>query len=118
MSEALIKSVKRSLKIMIGESTLTFGEMQTVFFEVVNILNEHPIGLKPGSDVNAGCYLYPNELLLDHASNHVPVGTWAQCNMNRRLEFLNNVVTEFWRKWQWDFFPTLIVQQKWHVLGY
>ena len=27
VSEALIKSVKRSLKIMIGESTLTFGEL-------------------------------------------------------------------------------------------
>ena len=65
--------------------------------------------------MNAGCYLCPNELLLACASNHVPVGTWAQCNMNHRLEFLNNIVTEFWPKWQRDFFPTVIVQQKWHV---
>ncbi|XP_076043711.1 uncharacterized protein LOC143026818 [Oratosquilla oratoria] len=116
VSETLIRSVKRSLKVMIGENTLTFGELQTVFFEVANLLNERPIGLKRGSDVNAGCYLCPNELLLGRASNHAPVGTWARCNMNRRLEFLNSIVTGFWRKWQRDFFPTLLVQQRWHVV--
>ena len=115
MSEALIRSVKRSLSIVIGDSALTFGEMQTVLFEVANILSEWPIGLKPGSDVNAGCYLCPNELLLGRASNHAPVGVWAQENVNRRLEFLNSVVTGFWRKWQRDFFPTLLIQQRWHV---
>ena len=46
--EALIKSVKHSLKIIIGDSTITFGELQTVMFEVANLLNERPIGLKPG----------------------------------------------------------------------
>ncbi|XP_076028384.1 uncharacterized protein LOC143017480 [Oratosquilla oratoria] len=116
VSEALIRSVKRSLKVMIGENTLTFGELQTVFFEVANLLNERPIGIKRGSDVNAGCYICPNELLLGRASNHAPVGTWARCNMNRRLEFLNSIVTGFWRKWQRDFFPTLLVQQRWHVV--
>ena len=35
--------------------------------------------------------------------------------MNRRLEFLINVVTGFWRKWQPDFFHALIVQEKWLV---
>lgn len=54
VSEALIKSVKRSLKIMIGDSTFSFGELQTVMFEVANLLNERPIGLKPGSNVDAG----------------------------------------------------------------
>ena len=60
VSETLIKSVKRSLKIIIGESTLTSGELQTMFYEVANILSERPIGLKPEFDVNAGCYLGPN----------------------------------------------------------
>lgn len=115
ISEALIKSVKRSLKIIIGDSTFTFGELQTVLFEVANILNERPIGLKPGSDVNAGCYLCPNELLLGRASNHSPIGIWAESNTNKRLDFMNHVVNGFWRKWQRDYFPSLIVEQKWHV---
>lgn len=115
VSEALIKSVKRSLKVVIGDSTFTFSELQTVLFEVANLLNERPIGIKPGSDVETGSYLCPNELLLGRASNHAPVGKWTQSNTSKRLDFMNNVVTGFWRKWQRDFFPTLLVQQKWHV---
>ncbi|XP_076032987.1 uncharacterized protein LOC143020451 [Oratosquilla oratoria] len=77
VNEALIKSAKRSLKVMIGENTFIFAEFQTVFFEVANLLNEQPIGLKRGSNLNAGCYLCPNKLLLGHSSNHAPMGTWA-----------------------------------------
>ena len=36
-SESLIRSVKRSLKAAIGESILTFSELQTVLFEVGSI---------------------------------------------------------------------------------
>lgn len=111
----MIKSVKRSLKIIIGDSTFTFGELQTIIFEVTNLLNERPIGLKPGSDVNAGCFLCPNELLLGRASNHAPIGSWTVDNIYKRLEFMNDVVNGFWRKWQGDYFPTLIVEQKWHA---
>ena len=48
ISEALIKSVKRTLKTSIGDSKLSFAGLQTVLFEMANILNERPIGLKPG----------------------------------------------------------------------
>ena len=48
-SEALIKSVKRSLNIAIGSQVLTFSEMQTVLYEVANILNGRPIGRHPTS---------------------------------------------------------------------
>lgn len=116
ISEALIKSVKRSLNVSIGESKLSFAELQTVLFEVANLLNERPIGLKPGSDVNAGSYLCPNELLLGRASNHAPVGMWLEGDYNKRRDFLSNITTAFWRKWQRDFFPSLIVQQKWHTI--
>ena len=37
-SESLIRSVKRSLKAAIGESILTFSELQTVLFEVANLI--------------------------------------------------------------------------------
>ena len=67
-SEALIKSVKRSLQIVIGDSRFTFSEMQTVLFEVANLLNERPIGIKPGQDIELGTYLCPNDLLLGRAN--------------------------------------------------
>ncbi len=47
VSEALIKSVKRALNVSIGENMSSFAGLQTVLFEVANLLNERPIGLKP-----------------------------------------------------------------------
>lgn len=72
--ESLIKSVKRLLAIAVGENILSFGELQTVLYEVANILNEWPIGLKPGYDISLGTYLCPNDLLLGRASSRVPSG--------------------------------------------
>lgn len=40
---------------------------------------------------------------------------WLECNNNKRQEFLNKIGSAFWRKWQRDFIPDLIVQQKWHT---
>ena len=62
ISEALIKTVKRLLVIAVGENVLSFGELQTVMFEVAKLLNKRPIGLKPGYDINMGVYLCPNDL--------------------------------------------------------
>ena len=66
-SESLIRSVKRSLKAAIGESILTFSELQTVLFEVANLINERPIGRHPRSPED-GSYLCPNDLLLGRST--------------------------------------------------
>ena len=44
VTEALIRSVKRAIYASIGDSILTFSELQTVLYEVANLLNERPIG--------------------------------------------------------------------------
>ena len=46
-SESLVKSTKRCRTHAIGEQILSFSELQTVFFEVANILNERPVGRHP-----------------------------------------------------------------------
>ena len=67
--------------------------------------------------MNAGSYLCPNELLLGRASNHAPVGMWLEVDNNKRINFLGNIVIAFWRKWQRDFFPSLVVQQNWYAFS-
>lgn len=114
--EALIRSVKRLLVIVIGENVLSFGELQTVLFEVANLLNERPIGLKPGYDINLGTYLCPNDLLLGRASNKVPDGPMIDTiDVRKRFSFIQSIVTSFWRRWMRDYFPTLTIRQKWHT---
>ena len=42
--ESLIKSVKRALHACIGEHILSFSELQSVLFEVAQLVNQRPIG--------------------------------------------------------------------------
>ena len=72
-SESLIKSVKRALTAVIVESILTFSELQTVFFEVANLVNEEPVGRHPTS-ADDGSYLCPNDLLLGRSITRAPSG--------------------------------------------
>ena len=44
-TERLIKSVKCCIILTIGINVLTFPELQTVFFECCNIMNERPTGI-------------------------------------------------------------------------
>ncbi|XP_063843679.1 uncharacterized protein LOC135090655 [Scylla paramamosain] len=114
-SEAMVKLVKRVMTRVIGDSTLTFGELQSAMFEIANMLNERPIGMKNGSDCTKGSYLCPNDLILGRASVHTPEGVFdSSTNTRTRQRFINAIVKSFWKKWMMHYFSTLIVQQKWH----
>ena len=83
-AEALIKSVKKSLSIAIGEQVLAFSELQTVLFEAANIVNERPIGVNP-KNADDGSYLCPNDIILGRASARVPNGQFRTCSSLKRL---------------------------------
>jgi len=79
------------------------------------LLNERPIGRHP-TDPEDGTYLCPNGLLLGRASQRAPSGPWRETvNPRHRHEFIQNLVDAYWKKWTRDFFPSLLVSQKWHV---
>ena len=58
-SESLIKSVKRCIMMSVGTNILSWSELQTCMFEIANLLNGRPIGLKPVFDPSLGLYLLP-----------------------------------------------------------
>ena len=75
LSESLIKSVKHSIKHKItGGNVLTFSNLQTILFEIANIINSRPIGALNASDSEQPCPITPNHLLLGRASAEVPQG--------------------------------------------
>ena len=69
-TERLIKSVKRCITVTIGSNILTFPELQTIYFECANILNQRPVGIKDSRH----SYFCPNDLILGRASTNVPSG--------------------------------------------
>ena len=115
LSESLVKLVKKNISLLIGNHALTFAELQTILFEIANLLNERPIGIHP-SDPEEGTYLCPNDLLLGRASTRAPQVLMDVSNdPKKRVVTLQQIVDTFWKKWQRDNFHTLIVRQKWHV---
>ena len=72
-AEALVKSTKRALEAAVGESVLSFSEMQTCMLEAAQLVNQRPIGVLPTTP-DDGTYLCPNDLLLGRASSKVPQG--------------------------------------------
>ena len=105
-SEALVKSVKKAIVAAIGESIMTFSELQTVCYEAADLVNERPIGRHPTSPED-GTYLCPNDLLLGRSTPRVPSGPFKlTSNPKHRYEFVQRIVDGFWRKWSRDFFPS------------
>lgn len=84
VTEALIRSVKRAIEFSVGENALTFSELQTVLFEIANLLNERPIGRHPTSPED-GAYLCPNDLLLGRATSRIPNGSFDENANTRKL---------------------------------
>ena len=114
-AEILVKAVKKAIEISMGAQVLTFSETQTVFFESADLVNERPIGRHPTS-VEDGSYLAPNDMLLGRSTNKVPAGPFsATTNRYVRFQLVQKIVDSFWKRWTRDFFPSLIVQQKWNV---
>ena len=114
-SVALIKSTKRNIVSSISVHISNFSVLQTVVFEVSNLLNERPIGTKTNYP-NEGSYLCPNDLLLGRASTRITIGKWdCSNNPRRRWEFIQSIINTYWKKWMRDYFFTLILCQKWHV---
>ena len=98
------------MKIVIGDQVMTFSELQTVMFEVSQIVNLRPIGRIP-TQIDDVAYICPNELLIGRASPTVPQGPFKdRQNLKHSFEFI-----QFWNKWYRDVFPNVLIRQKWHI---
>ncbi|XP_022087611.1 uncharacterized protein LOC110977627 [Acanthaster planci] len=114
-AEALVKSCKQALKKAIGEQRLTPFELQTCLQEVANLVNERPIGRHP-TDPDDGSYICPNDILLGRASNRVPHGPFRTSkNPRDKFEFVQQMVTSFWKTWIRDVHPALVPRKRWSV---
>ena len=115
MTEALVKSTKKALNAAVEDQIMDFSELQTVMYEAVQIVNQRAIGKHP-THPDDGSYLCPNDLLLGRSSSEVPQGPFKQRVSDRyRLDFIQQVVQSFWKKWTHDYFPGLIVRLKYYV---
>ena len=49
-------------------------------------------------------------------SARVPSGPFKfTSNPQHRFAFIQGIINSFWKKWTRDYFPSLIIRQKWHT---
>ena len=116
-SEALIRVTKKLLAQRLEGIILSFEELQTVFFEVANILNSRPLGIyaRPGDDPLDGGPITPNHLLMGRATSQIPQFKYTNVSLTKRVKFIQEIVSQFWNKWHIVAFPSLVPQYKWRV---
>lgn len=107
-SEPLPKRIKR-----IAFATTILSELQTL--RISNLVNQRPTGRHPTSP-DDGMYLCSNDLLLGRSKSRVPNGLFAESsNLCRRFTLVQNITTNFWKRWTRKYFPNLIIRQKCHT---
>ena len=123
-AESLIKLVKGVMKALVhtlSDTMLTLNELNTLLAECSNLVNERPIGQKPNSQTDPE-FLSPNSLLLGRCLDRINSGPFQEKNLfdkrpksaKTRFLLVQRITDGFWRNWQKLFFPTLLIQQKWH----
>ncbi|KAL9977451.1 hypothetical protein ACROYT_G014855 [Oculina patagonica] len=89
---------------------LTTSQGEKLCYEAADLLNERPIGQHPTSPDDT------YDLLLGRSTSKIPNGPFTySTDPRRRFEFIQMVTDNFWKKWTRDYFPSLLIQQKWHT---
>ena len=97
LSESLVKLTKPSIQQKITGNILTFSQLQTVLFEIANIINSCHIGIISGSDPACPSPITTNHLILGRASADVPQGPFhheKSKSTTRRFRFLQELVDQ------------------------
>ena len=101
--ERLVRSVKPSLKKVLGRSFVSFEELQTILCEIESVLNSRPLTYVNEDDLDI--VLTPNHLIYGRdISKHVkgrstqPVVGYADCS--RRVKHVNKILLHFWNRFK------------------
>ena len=112
--EALVKTVKRALRMITRERLFTENALTTCLCEVESIVNQRP--LTPNSDgIDDFEAITPYHFLLGSPSFNPSPGDFndSQINLRTKWKAVQAETNMFWRRWTKEYLPTLISQKKW-----
>ena len=112
--ERMVRSVKNSLKVVVGRQTLTDEVLVTVFAEVEHMVNSRPLTYVSSDPADQEA-LTPNHFLLGGASRHLAPGLVGRRDMcsRRRWKQGQAVAEHWWKRWTKEYLPTLVQRSKW-----
>lgn len=101
--ERLVKSTKRCLRNMLGQSV---DEMHTAILEVESILNSRPLSYTSSGDLEEPSHLLVGRRLLslpDDLTYDNPNFELTTESLQARVRYLNSVLNHFWRCWSHEY---------------
>ena len=110
--EAAVKSMKRHLKRVIGETKLTFEEFATVFTQVEACLNSRPLPCE-GDTVEP---LTPGHFLIGRPLEALPdsSASYRSISLLRRWHLRQHLIRHFWKRWATEYIDIIRRFTKWH----
>ena len=113
-AESMIKVTKKQLSHNLKEKTFTKGELDTLMSNISFIVNSRPLMKKAGEDPLSGGPVTPLHLMGGRSTMNIPVVNLdGEAKLTKRLKFIEEVTTEFWKKWFCQVFHNLVPSYRW-----
>ncbi|XP_043219625.1 uncharacterized protein LOC122380499 isoform X1 [Amphibalanus amphitrite] len=112
--ERLVSSVKRALRVVLGNQCVSEEVLCTVLTEIEFVLNSRPLTYV-STDIGDPEPLTPNHFVLGYPEAAFPPGIFAESDVLGRGKWRQSqaLADQLWRRWQKEYLPLLIQRKKW-----
>lgn len=115
--EAAVKSMKKHLRAVIGNTTMTFEAFCTILAQVEACLNSRPL-CELSKSIDSCEALTPGHFIIGQSINMLPQPDVSQVQENRLKlwERIQKYSIEIWNRWRNEYVATLQPRSKWQTL--
>ncbi|XP_043201259.1 uncharacterized protein LOC122370062 [Amphibalanus amphitrite] len=111
--EAMVKIAKRALMKTLEHADLSDEELQTAFCKVEALMNTRPLTVL-SNDPTDDQPLTPANFLVGHTAIEMTVSSDSnEAGVRQRWKRIQQLSTEYWRRWLREYLPSLQRRQKW-----
>ncbi|XP_003370011.1 Pao retrotransposon peptidase superfamily [Trichinella spiralis] len=115
--ERLVRSVKNTLKKILGKTTLDEEELTTVLCEIEAKINARPLTFV-GDDVKDADALTPFHFLIGRSFVDLPMMSTPtveedELPLNRKWRKRQQIILHFWKRWRNEYVTTFVSRSKW-----
>ena len=110
--EALIKSAKKAVKAILGDTDVTDEELHTAICSTERLLNSRPITYV-SSDPNDLSPLTPSHFLVGEIGGPFAPEALDHKQTYKRWHRVQQLLGQFWKRWRKELLPSFNIRKKW-----